>query len=273
MARRRERAESPVSGERTAATPAEGATTAAPGRGADVPGDHALWEGRTRISLQPVAAPSILGLFGFAGATMMVGAWQAGWYGNAETPLILWPFVLTFGGLAQFLAGMWAYRARDGLATAMHGMWGAFWIGFGLLFMLVSLGVYPAAQAPALGTANQGFAFWWIALAVITGLGAIAALGANIVLALLLACLATGAGFTAAGFWAPSNWSLDVGGWLFVASAVLALYAAAAMMFENTFGRTILPTGKYRAAGNVPGRRGTRPLEYQHGEPGVKIGQ
>ncbi|RFS81793.1 hypothetical protein D0T12_29135 [Actinomadura spongiicola] len=273
MARRRERAEPPMSSGRTAATPAEGAASAAPGRGADVPGEHALWEQRTRISLQPVAAPSILGLFGLATATMMVGAWQADWYGTALTPLALWPLVLVLGGIAQLLAGMWAYRARDGLATAVHGAWGAFWVGWGLLFMLVSVGAYPAALAPTLGAANEGFAFWWIAMAVISGLAALAALGVNLAMALLLACLATGAGFTAAGFWAPSNWSLDVGGWLFVAAAVLALFAAAAMMMEHTFGRTILPTGRMRSGGNIPGGRGMRPLEYRHGEPGVKIGQ
>lgn len=274
MVRRRERAESPVSHEQAAAaTPAEGATTVAPGRRGDMPGEHALWEDRTRISLTPIAAPSILGLFAFAGATMMVGAWQAGWYGNAATPLILWPFVLIFGGLAQFFAGMWAYRARDGLATAVHGMWGAFWFSWGLFFMLVSIASIPVALVPTLGTLREGYAFWWVALAVITGLCAIAALGANLMLALLLACLAVGAGFTSAGFWAPSNWALDVGGWLLVAAAVIALYVAAAMMFENTFGRTVLPTFKTRAAGNVPGRRGTRPLEYRMGEPGVRIGQ
>jgi len=31
-----------------------------------------------------------------------------------------------FGGLAQFLAGMWAYRARDGIATLAQGTWGAY---------------------------------------------------------------------------------------------------------------------------------------------------
>lgn len=183
MARRREHAQSPMSGERAApstpaqgaATPAPGAATAVPGRGANEPGEHALWEDRTRVMLQPIAAPSILGLFGLAGATMMVGAWQAGWYGTAATPLILWPFVLLFGGLAQFLAGMWAYRARDGLATAVHGLWGSFWFAWGLLFLLVSAGAVPIALAPVLGVASQGFAFWFIALAVITGLTAPAA--------------------------------------------------------------------------------------------------
>jgi hypothetical protein len=56
--------------------PAQGAASAAPGRGVDEPGEHAFWEERTRIFLQPIAAPSILGLFGLATATMMVGAWE-----------------------------------------------------------------------------------------------------------------------------------------------------------------------------------------------------
>src|SRR5919199_6500635 len=73
-----------------------------------------------RVFLQPIAAPSVLGLFGFAGATFIVAANLAGWYGNHTTsPLYLAPFAAVFGGVAQFLAGMWAYRAPAGLATAI----------------------------------------------------------------------------------------------------------------------------------------------------------
>ena len=94
-----------------------------------------------RIFLQPIAAPSILGLFGFAAATFIVAANLAGWYGNHTTsPLYLAPFAAVFGGVAQFMAGMWAYRARDGLATAMHGMWGSFWIAYGILNVLLATG-------------------------------------------------------------------------------------------------------------------------------------
>lgn len=237
------------------------------------PDSHDVWQDRTRVFLQPIAAPSILGLFGFAGATMMVGAWQAGWYGSPLTPLILFPFALTFGGLAQFMAGMWAYRARDGLATAMHGMWGAFWLAFGLLFLLVDLGAFPGGITPALGGTLQGFAFWFVVLCVITALGAFAALAENLGLFLTLALLAVGSGFTAAGWFAASMWPLRVGGWLFVFSAIVAVYTAGAMMLENSYGRTILPLGKYHAKDNIPGRRASRPLEYKHGQPGVKVGQ
>lgn len=39
-----------------------------------------------QIYLQPIAAPSILGLFGFAGATFIVAAHMAHWYGGANSP-------------------------------------------------------------------------------------------------------------------------------------------------------------------------------------------
>src|ERR1044072_6961690 len=92
----------------------------------------------TRVVLQPIAAPSVLGLFGFAGATFIVAANLAGWYGTPDTPGYLFPFAAFFGGLAQFTAGMWAYRARDAVATAMHGMWGAFWLGYGVPTILIA---------------------------------------------------------------------------------------------------------------------------------------
>jgi hypothetical protein len=67
-----------------------------------------------------------LGLYAFAGSTFIVSAHLAGWYGGPDTPLYLLPFAAVFGGIAQFAAGMWAYKARDAIATAMHGMWGSF---------------------------------------------------------------------------------------------------------------------------------------------------
>ncbi len=58
---------------------------------------------RPRVFLQPIAAPSILGLFGFAGATFVVAANVAGWYGTTESGKFLFPFALAFGGIAQVM--------------------------------------------------------------------------------------------------------------------------------------------------------------------------
>jgi len=57
------------------------------------------------IWLQPVAAPSVLGLYGFAGATFMVATHMAHWFGSSQTSMVLWPFAAFFGGLAQFMGG------------------------------------------------------------------------------------------------------------------------------------------------------------------------
>ena len=233
-------------------------------------GATAAWEARSRIVLTPIAAPSILGLFGFMGATVMVGAWFAGWYGTAATPLVLFPFAAWFGGVAQFISGLYAYRARDGVATAMHGLWGSFWIAFGIQQLLVATHVLPAIP---LGAANPSFAWWFIVLALITGMGGFASLADNLGMFLVLGLLAVGSGFTAAAFWGGYRLSITIAGYLFVASAAAAWYTASAMMLKNTFGRVILPIGEYAKHKNIPGRIPAAPIQYEQGMPGAKIGQ
>lgn len=228
------------------------------------------WRASTRIFLQPIAAPSILGLFGFAGATFMVAAHMAGWYGTATSPVYLAPFAAMFGGLAQFAAGMFAYRARDGLATAMHGMWGSFWLAYGLLYLLVAVG---AITVPAPGATFTELGYWFLALAVITVFGTIAALGESLGLFAVLLPLAVGSALAAIGNLVGSTAWLHTGGWVLVASSFVACYVAGAMMIAASFGRTILPTGRIRKAANVPGRAPLVPIEFEYGEPGVHMGQ
>jgi succinate-acetate transporter protein len=214
-----------------------------------------------RVVLQPIAAPSILGLYGFAGATLIVAANMAGWYGSPTSALFLFPFAAFFGGLAQFMAGMWGFRARDGLATAMHGMWGAFWMGYGLLNLLFATGTLtePAGAFPELG-------WWFVALAAITWVGAVAALAENWVLTGVLGFLAAGATVAAGAFISNNAGWETVAGWLFVVAAVIAWYLASAMMLAGTYKRSILPLGKYTSVE-------PHPVQYLRGHPGVKVGQ
>lgn len=254
-------------------TPAGGQATSVHGRTWEelaVAEDAEAWRARSRIVLSPMAAPSIIGLTGFAIATLMVGAWQAGWYGTAHTPLVLWPFALIAGGIMQGIAAFLSLRARDGVAGCVHTAWGAFWVGWGTMQILVATGT--AAPIP-LGATNASFAFWWIALAIFTGSAALAALGQSLGIFTVLSPLATGAGFTAAGFYGGALWALRVGGWLFVVAAAAAWLVVTAMMLENAFGRTIIPLGKWSAAANIPGKMPTRPMAYEGGMPGVRVGQ
>jgi uncharacterized protein len=224
-----------------------------------------------RIFLQPIAAPSILGLYGFAGATFIVAANLAGWYGNHTTsPLYLAPFAAVFGGVAQFMAGMWAYRARDGLATAMHGMWGSFWIGYGILNVLLAT---HAVAAPKVWFHQPEVGYWFFALAIITGSGALAALFESMSIFAVLGTLAAGSGILAGAFLEGSPGWAHAAGWVFVFSAGFAWYTATAMMLLGVAGRTILPLGKLKKDANVPGHRPLEPIELEWAEPGVKMGQ
>jgi uncharacterized protein len=228
------------------------------------------WSDRTRVVLTPLAAPSILGLFGFFIGTIMVGSNLAGWWGTATSGTTIWPFALTAGGVAQLLAGMWAYRARDGVATAMHGIWGAFWLGYGILQLLISTGV---VVAPPLGSPDPAFAMWFVGLASVTMMGALAALAENLSVFAVLAALAGGSGIFAAGLFAGSLSADRVAGWFFVVSAAAAWYAASAMMLAGATRRTILPIGHWSKGANIPLREPFDPIEFSRGEPGVRLGQ
>jgi len=226
--------------------------------------DPDFWREHSQISLQPVAAPSILGLYGFAGATFIVASNLAGWWGDGTSAQYLFPFAAFFGGMAQLLAGMWAYRARDGLATAMHGTWGSFWLAYGLLNLLVATGALkvPTGAFVALG-------YWFIVLAAITWAGAAAALYESAALTAVLALLAAGSTFAAIGYTLGQHWAETTAGWLFVCSAIVAWYVATAMMLQGVRGSVVLPVGKREPAGApAPGL-----IQFRTGEPGVRHGQ
>ncbi len=240
------------------------------------------WETRTRIFLTPIAAPSILGLFGFASSTFMVAAFLAGWFGqNHSTPTVmsdLAPFCLFFGGLAQFMAGMWSYRARDAIGTAAHGTWGAFWLAFGVFWILAGAGVLHLVNSgtPA-APQYDAYGYWFYTLAVITGVICVASIRRNLGLTLVLFTLATGSACVAIGQTSGVLTWTRVGGYDLIASAALAVYTAfALLMVQATEGREILPLGKWpywKKESWKPGAVVARAHEYPEGMPGAKIGQ
>lgn len=219
-------------------------------------------EAPAQIYLQPISAPSILGLYGFAGATFMVAAHMAHWFGGTRTDLYLAPFAAIFGGVAQFSAGMWSFKARDAVATAMHGTWGSFWIAYGLLYLAFLNGTLtqPTGAFPALG-------YWFIVLAAITWMGTWAASAESKVIATVLGFLAGGSTIAAIAELAGAEGLRILAGYLFIISAVIAWYAASALMLEGAFKRPILGLGKTKHAQLGPS------LVPGQGEPGVIRGQ
>jgi succinate-acetate transporter protein len=227
-----------------------------------------------RVSLRPIAPPATLGLWGFFAATFVVSTWILHWWGNKQSPATFFEVAAVFGGLVQFLAGLWSFRARDYIASALLTMWGTYWMAWGLLQALQVDKVLPVVP---LDKPQPAFAVWFIPLGLFTCWGAIAALRENIPLVLLLGCVGSGCGFVAGGFWSGSTGWIDVGAWLFVFGAGWAWYVASMILLEYSWGRVILPIGvlpwmKLPLAANVPGRVLGRPVEYALGQPGVRRG-
>lgn len=211
------------------------------------------------IFLQPICGPSVLGLFGLGAATFMVGALWAGWFGSVSSFPFLAPFVGVLG-TAQLLAAMWAFRARDALATAMHGTWGAFWLAFGVLYLFTGGGFLTQPT----GIAFPELAFWLIPMAAITWSGAVAATQVNLPLVVIFGTLAAACSILAAALVVGNSTMITAGGWVLVASGVAAWYGATALMMEEVTDREVLPIFRTRVHAKVtPGI----------GEPGVMHGQ
>lgn len=220
-------------------------------------------ETQPRVFLQPIAAPSILGLYGLAGATFMVAAYMAHWFGSSHTALLLVPFAALFGGLAQFLASMWSYKARDGVATAVHGMWGAFWMASGILGLLIVSGRAPVPAMPFF----PELGYWFIVLAAITWVCAGAAAAENKSFMTTLVFLAAGATISAIALLAGSEALVILSGYLFIICSFVAWYTASALMLNEAYGREVWALGRSHQS------RQMASVELGIGEPGVIRGQ
>ena len=220
-------------------------------------------DAQPRVILQPLAAPSILGLYGLAGSTFLVAAQMAHWFGSSTHAAYLVPFAAVFGGLAQFLAGMWAYKARDGVATAVHGMWGAFFMAYGALGIVISRSGTPVPTGPMF----PEMGYWFIVLAAITWVCTAAAAAENKSLVTALAFLAAGSTLSAISLLAGIEGLEILSGYLFIVCALAAWYTASALMLNEAFGHDVWALGRCAESMQAPR------VSVGIGEPGVIRGQ
>ena len=233
------------------------------GRKGETIHDYRGIRAKAGTALQPIAAPSILGLYGLAGATFVVAAQMAHWFGSSHTTLLLVPFAAIFGGLAQFLAAMWAYKARDGVATAVHGLWGAFWMAFGALALMLSGGGAPQPTGPLF----PELGYWFVVVAAITWVCASASAAQNKALVTTLVFLAAGSTIAALALLIGVEGLVVLSGYLFIICSIAAWYTASALMLNEAYGREVWSLGRSMQSRQMP------PVTVGIGEPGVIHGQ
>jgi GPR1/FUN34/yaaH family len=101
---------------------------------------------------------------------------------------------------------------------------------------------------------------------------AAAASAENGALTAVLVLLAVGATLLAIALIGDVPVLRTIGGWVLIASAIVAWYTATAMMLEGTFKRPVFPLGR-RGAARPPEPDAQLPTPYEIGGPGVRFGQ
>lgn len=177
-----------------------------------------------------------LGLGGFALSTFILNIVNAGWV-DAKTIGIVMPVAMFYGGLAQFMAGMWDVRRGDTFGATCFSSFGAFWMGLAVFFFLKLAGV-----AGFVDVTPAGVAVVLIAWGIFTGYATIASLKLPKVITWVFITLTILFFLLAIGEFVPIVHT--IAGYEGVLCALIAWYASAGILINTVHGRTVLPLGE-----------------------------
>jgi len=185
-----------------------------------------------------IANPAPLGLAAFALTTFLLSAANAHWMKGNATGDAWVPYALAYGGIAQFLAGMWEFRNRNVFGATAFSTYGAFWIG---LFFYVRL-VAPTAP---LKTAFLTHDLAWILLAFAIFNTYMLLMSAQVNLAVfgVFLTLEITEIVLFLGNFANSLGTVQFGGYMGIVTALVAWYASFAILSNDMGGRIKLPAG------------------------------
>ena len=179
------------------------------------------------------ADPGPLGLAAFALTTFVLSMFNAGLVNKAGEPVVL-GLALAYGGLAQLLAGMWEFRTGNTFGAVAFTSFGAFWLSFWALVTLFADKIPVEHLGAALG-------LYLIAWGIFTAYMFIASLRTTAAIAVVFLLLAATFLVLGIGNANESVSTIEIGGWIGLATAVAAWYASFAAVTNSTFGRTVLP--------------------------------
>jgi succinate-acetate transporter protein len=180
-----------------------------------------------------IADPGPLGLAAFALTTFVLSMFNAGLVSDKGEPIVL-ALALFYGGVAQFVAGVWEFRTGNTFGAVAFCSYGAFWLSFW------AVGQFYAAKIP---TADAGHAvgLYLIAWGIFTAYMFVASLRTTAAVAAVFILLAITFIVLGIGNSGGTTGIIKLGGYLGLVTAVVAWYASFAVVTNTTFGRTVLP--------------------------------
>jgi succinate-acetate transporter protein len=185
-----------------------------------------------------IADPGPLGLAAFALTTFVLSMFNSGLVGEGGEPIVF-GLALAYGGGAQLLAGMWEFRSGNTFGAVAFTSYGAFWLSF-WAYVTFYAGKVPAADA------GHAVGLYLIAWGIFTAYMLIASLRTTVAIAAVFFLLTITFILLGIGDAGGTESITKAGGWLGLATALVAWYASFAVVTNSTFGRTVLPVGSLK---------------------------
>lgn len=202
------------------------------------PAAQAVSVRRMEPSAQAQLGP--LGLTGFIVVTVIATGIDAGVFPErlAQSDLPVVGFFI--GGLAQLLAGLFQAQRGDTWHATVFGGFGLFWMAKAFMTQWV----LPALDPPLRGDASGLFTLPWVFVVFVLW---VACFRIHLALLVTFTCvLAVFVALTCAGFTGAVAWT-RVAGWAGLSAATGALYLLAGQVIASTWGRDVLPMGRFLA--------------------------
>lgn len=177
--------------------------------------------------------PAPLGLAGFAFTTWMLSMINAGWF-SADGMGDVLALAFAYGGTAQIIAGVLEFPRGNTFGTTAFVSYGAFWWSFALFVAFFS------SKVP------EGFLGWYLFVwGVFTFYMWVGALRISKAVQFVFLALWITYLLLAIGEWSHVTMITRLGGYTGLITALVAFYASAAEVINDTYGRKVLPTGPY----------------------------
>jgi len=181
-----------------------------------------------------IADPAPLGLGAFALTTFVLSVVNTD---MVKAEPVVFGLALAYGGIAQFAAGLWEFAKGNTFGATAFCSYGGFWISFWYLTGHTDLsGVAPSDVSDGVGLYLLAWGIFTAYMTIAAAKTNTAVLGVFVLLTLTFLVLAWGEFATSTGIH-------KLGGWLGIATALVAWYASLAGVSAFTHKRTLFPVG------------------------------
>jgi len=180
--------------------------------------------------------PGPLGLAGFALTTFTLSVFNTGVLIDPRLEGVVLPLALFYGGIAQFIAGLYEFKIPNTFGATAFCSYGAIWASFAAYVQFV----VPTLPADSAYEATGLFLLSWT---IFTFYMTFAAFRVSIALFALFATLTVTFILLTAGALAQSAATTHAGGWFGIVTAFIAWYCSFAVVFNSTWGKQYIPIG------------------------------